>query len=93
MDGEGALIVTVGAVLSTVNVALGPAAGALLPAVSVAVAAASEIPREPLPVMLEIVTVRVAPLPVTATVPLALPVLFNVTLAATRVLELKLASA
>ena len=56
----------VGAVLSTVKVALGPAAGARLPARSEAVPAAMEIPREPLPVMPPIVTVRVRPEPETA---------------------------
>ena len=47
--------------LSTVKVALGPAAGARLPARSEAVPAAIEIPRVPLPVMLPMVTVRVSP--------------------------------
>jgi len=76
----------VGAVLSTLNVLLGPAAGAVLPAVSDAVLAAIEIPSVPSPVILEIVTVRVVlPVPVTATVPLAVPVLFSVTLPATSV--------
>ncbi len=56
---------TVGAVLSTVNVALGPAAGARFPAKSVAVPAAIEMPSVPSPVMPERVTVRVRPLPVT----------------------------
>src|SRR5438093_196421 len=62
-----------GPLLSTVNVALGPAAGAVLPAVSVAVAAAMEIPRGPLPVMLESVTVRVVPVPDTPTDAAVLP--------------------
>ena len=92
IESEGELIVTVGAVLSTVKVALGPAAGAAFPAVSVAVPAVIEIPIEPSPVMLEMVTVRVFPEPETTTVPLAVPVLFNVTLPAARVLELKFAS-
>src|SRR6266446_5011047 len=52
-----------GGVLSTVKVALGPAAGAVLPAVSVAVPAAMDIPRVPSPVRLETVTVRVVPVP------------------------------
>ena len=39
----------VGAVLSTVKVALGPAAGARLPAKSEAVPAAMEIPRDRCP--------------------------------------------
>jgi len=90
---DGALIVTVGAVLSTVNLALGPAAGALLPAVSVAVPAAIEMPSVPSPVMLERVTVRVVPLPLTPTVAFAVPVLFKVILPTASVLELKFASA
>ena len=74
-------MLTVGAVLSTVNVLLGPAAGARLPAVSDAVPDASEIPSVPSPVMLEMVTVRVVvPVPETATDPFAVPVLFRVTL-------------
>ena len=87
------ILVIVGSVLSTVKVVLGPAAGAVLPAVSVAVPAAMEIPRVPSPMMLESVTVRVVPVPVMPTVALALPVLFNVTLPAVSVLELKFASA
>ena len=51
-----------------------------------------EIPSVPLPLMLESVTVRVVPLPVTATVALAVPVLFSVTFAAVNVLELKFVS-
>src|SRR4051794_27857157 len=82
-----------GGVLSTANVALGPAAGLLLAAVSVAVPAAREIPRVPSPVMPDSVTVRVAPVPETATVALAVPVRFSVTSPADRVLALKLASA
>ena len=90
---EGAAMEIVGAVLSTVKVVLGPAAGARLPARSEAVPAAIEIPRLPLPVMLLMVTVRVRPVPLTAIVPLAVPVLFSVMLPAARVLVLKLASA
>ena len=68
-----------GAVLSTVTDALGPAAAAALPATSVAVPDAIEMPRFPLPAIPEIVTVRVeVPDPVTATVPLAVPVAFSV---------------
>ena len=63
---DGAPMEIVGAVLSTVKVPLGPAAGARLPARSEAVPAAIEIPRLPLPVMLLIVTVRVRPEPETA---------------------------
>lgn len=84
---------TVGEVLSTVNVVLGPAAGARLPAVSEAVPEAMEIPRVPSPVILESVTVRVVPVPVTPTVALAVPLLLSVMLPATSVLELKLVSA
>ena len=54
-----------GAVLSTMNVPLGPAAGARLPARSEAVPAAMDIPNVPLPVMPLIVTVRVRPEPLT----------------------------
>src|SRR6266513_1116476 len=79
--------------LSTVNVVLGPAAGAVLPAVSVAVPAAMEIPRVPLPVMLESVTVRVVPLPVTAIDAVTVPVVFSVISPTASVLELKFVSA
>ena len=69
-----------GAVLSTVKVVLGPAAAAVLPAVSDAVPAASETPTVPSPVMLDNVTVRVLPEPLTSTWPTeALPVVFTVT--------------
>ena len=67
-----------GDVLSTTNVALGPAAGARLPAKSEAVSAASEIPNVPSPVMPLMVTVRVSPVPETPTVPVAVPVVFSV---------------
>ncbi len=84
----------VGAVLSTVNVALGPAAGARFPARSVAVPAAIEMPSVPLPVMPESVTVRVRPLPLTARPELAAdPVLITVMFPDTRVLLLKFVSA
>ena len=76
-----------------VTVALGPAAGAVLPATSLAVPAARVIPSVPVPVMPLMVTVRVVPEPVTATVPLAVPVLFRVMLPVASVLALKLASA
>ena len=56
-DVEGALIVTAGGVLSTVNVALGPAAKATFPAWSVAVPAATEILIVPSPVIPDRVTV------------------------------------
>ena len=80
--GLGAPIVMTGAVLSTVNVALGPAAGAGFPPDVVAVPDASEIPSVPSPDMPEIVTVRVnVPEPDTPTVPVAVPVVFSVTFA------------
>src|SRR5437762_3360744 len=82
-----------GPLLSTVNVVLGPAAGAVLPSVSVAVPAAMEIPREPLPVMLESVTVRDVPVPVTAIDAVAVPVVFSVISATPSVLALKFGSA
>jgi hypothetical protein len=83
---------TVGGVLSTRKVVLGPAAAALLPAVSVAVPAAIEIPSVPSPVRLLIVIVRVVPEPVTPTVPLAVPVLLRVTFPVASVLALKFVS-
>ena len=70
-----------GAVLSTVNVALGPAAEAALPARSVAVPVRDRVPSAPSPVMPESVTVQVraGPLPLTLSVEaLAVPVLFSV---------------
>src|SRR6185369_993921 len=85
--------VIAGGVLSTMNVALGPAAGALLPAVSEAVPAAMEIPIVPSPVVFVMVIVRVVPEPDTRTVPFAVPVLFNVTFPTASVLELKRGSA
>ena len=79
---------TVGAVLSTVNVALGPAPGARFPPASVAVPAAMDMPSVPSPVMFETVTVRVAvPDPLTVTVPFAVPVLFRATFALVSVTE------
>ena len=93
MDADGPEMLIVGAVLSTVNVPLGPAAGARFPAVSLAVPAPMEIPKVPLPLIPEIVTVRVVPLPETPTEPLAVPVAFKVTSAALSVLALKFASA
>jgi hypothetical protein len=70
----------VGPVLSTIKVALGPAAAAVLPAASLAVFAAKEMPKVPLPVIALILTVLVAvPLPKTDTVPVAVPVVFKVT--------------
>ena len=90
---DGLPMAIVGAVLSTVNVVEADEAGAEFPARSVAVPAAIEMPKVPLPVIPEIVTVRVVPEPVTPTVPLAVFVLFSVILPGASVLELKLASA
>src|SRR5438552_1661143 len=81
-----------GPLLSTVNGVL-VAAGAALPARSVAVPAASEKPSVPLPAMLESVTVRVVPVPVTPIEAVAVPVAFTVMLPAESVLALKFASA
>ena len=92
IGADGALRERVGDVLSTRNVALGPAAGARLPTVSEAVPALSESPKVPSPVIDEIVTIRVLPEPETATAPLAVPVLLSVMLALESVLALKLAS-
>src|SRR5947207_6956071 len=52
-----------------------------------------EIPRVPLPVMLESVTVRGVPLPVTAIDAVAVPVVFSVISPTASVLELKFVSA
>lgn len=76
----------------TVNVLLVAEAGAKLPAVSLAVPAAMLMPSVPTPVMLLMVTVRVVPLPVTFTVPLAVPVALRVMFPLARVLALKLVS-
>jgi hypothetical protein len=85
---EGAEIAAAGAVLSAVKAELGPPEVAKFPALSMAVPAAIDIPNVPSPVMADIVTIRVVfPVPVTATVQLAVPVLINVTLASDRVSE------
>ena len=82
---EGAEILSVGAVLSTVKVLLGPAAAALLPRVSEAVAAAREIPTAPSPLQeLRVTVLVVVPLPLTAEEQLAVPPALTVTLAFTR---------
>ncbi len=83
---------SVGGVLSTLKVPLGPAAEAVFPAVSEAVPAAIEMPRLPSPVMLESVTVRVLPVPLTPIVAVAVPAGFNVILPLASVLALKLVS-
>ena len=73
---DGALMLTVGAELSTANDALGPPALARLPAASVAVPGAMVNPSVPSPATPVNVTVRVeVPDPVTVAVPTALPVL------------------
>ena len=84
---EGGLMVTVGGVFPTAKVPLGPAAEAKFPARSLAVPAAIEMPNVPSPVIPETVTVRVVPLPLIPSVPLAVPVLFNVTAEALNVLD------
>jgi hypothetical protein len=77
---------TVGAILSTTNVVLGPAEPAKLPAASLAVPAAMEIPTVPFPLIPLMVTVLVAvPAPVTLMVPVAVPVVFKLTLALAKV--------
>src|SRR5260370_484968 len=92
MDLDGALIVSVGLVLSAVNVVLGPAASVRLPARSQPEPGSMEMPRVPSPVMLLMVTVRVAPLLLSKlSVPSAVPVAFKCTFV-DRVLDLKLAA-
>ena len=85
----GAEIATVGNALSTVSaVLLGPAAALVLPAVSVAIPAARLMVTVPFPQQLDKVTGRVdVPEPVTALLQLAVPVLFKVTLPATKETE------
>ena len=78
-----------GGVLSTLNVALGPAVGAGLFDASVAVPAAREMPSVPSPAMFESSTVRVVvPVPDTPIDAVALPVAFKVMLAGESVIEL-----
>ena len=87
--GDGAPMLTVGAVVSTVTLALGPLATALLPAASWAVFAARLMSSVPFPLRLVSVTVRVVgSLPLTLTVPVAVPVAFSVTSAAASVIVL-----
>lgn len=77
---DGAPIVALGIEFATWKVALGPAESAD-PAAFVAVPAATDMPRVPSPVIPDMVTVRVVrSVPVTVTVPLAVPVLFRITL-------------
>ena len=81
-----AVTVTVGAVLSTVKVPLGPAPAAEFPAVSEAVPEAIVIFSVPSPVILEMVTTLVDdPLPETAFDPAAFPVDVSVTFPAASV--------
>ena len=91
-DAEGAAIAMVGAVLSTVKVVLGPAAGASCRP-GPGGPRRDGNPQGAVALMLLMVTVRVWPEPETLSVPLAVPVLFRVMFPAARVLELKFASA
>jgi len=87
---EGVPTVSFGNVLATEKVVLGPAA-ALLPLELFAVPEAMLIPRVPVPLIEDIVTVReLVPLPVTVTFPLAVPVLLRVILLAAKVTLLAL---
>ena len=87
-EAEGDPSETVGAVLSTLNVLEGPALEAVLPARSEAVPEAKEIPIVPSPVQELRETVRVeVPVPLTATVQSAVPVLLSVRSAAIVVTE------
>ena len=75
--------------LSTVNVELAPEASAELPSESTAVLLPIKIPSVPFPVIPEMVIVLVVePVPETAIVPFAVPVLFNVTCEEFNVTEL-----
>ena len=77
---EGAPIESVGAVLSTLKVVEGPAPESALAALSVLVAAATVIPTVPFPLQEERETVRAeVPVPLTASVQSAVPVLLSVT--------------
>ena len=81
--GTAAIWSRTGGMVSTTNVALGPAAGALLPTRSLAVLTAIEMPRVPSPVIPEIVTVLVVrPLPLTVMDPVAVPILLRLMSAA-----------
>ena len=82
-----------GAVLSTVKVVLADEAGDAFPRVSVAVPAAMLMPSVPSPVMLEMVTVRVFPVPLTPMDPAAVPVGFSVMLPVARLELVKFVSA
>ena len=81
-DREGPLKETVGAVLSTVINALGPAASVWFPALSRAVFAATDMPTVPLPVRFVRVTVQEGAeqlaIFMTATVPVVLTVISDI---------------
>ena len=88
-DAAGVVIATAGAVLSTTKVALGPSTALVLPALSVATPAAILIATVPLPEQLVNDTVRAAvPLPDTALLHVAPPVVVRVTLLANKETEL-----
>ena len=78
---------------ATAKVPDGPAPISVFPARSVEVAAASVMPILPVPLIAEMVTVLVSPVPLTATLPVAVPVVFSVIFEVLNVLVLKLASA
>ncbi len=85
---DGELIETVGAVLSTVIKVFETAPADKFPAESDAVPSAKLIPSVPVPVMPEIVIVLEAfPLPETAMVPFAVPVLRRFTFDSARLIE------
>ena len=92
---DGAPMLIVGLVLSTMHVALLLDPGDRFPDRSLALPAAMEIARVPVPATELMVTVRVVPVPVdTATLPVAVPVLISVTFdAVNSVLSEKLLSA
>ena len=76
---DGAPIANVGAVLSSVKVVDGPAAGAKFPPIEAAVPAAIEMPTVPSPEQLCRVTVRVVvPAPLTDAAQAAEPVVLTV---------------
>ena len=91
IEAEGAAILRFGVVpelLTTLNVVEPEVARALFPTESWAVLAPIMIPKDPFPVMLEMVIVLVlVPLPDTLTTPLAVPVLLSVISELLRVIE------
>ena len=79
----------IGSSLSTINEVLATEERAKLPILSEAVPLVIEMPIVPLPVIEEIVTVRLlSPVPETETVPLAVPVLFKVIFSAASVIAM-----